>query len=114
MVISFSNDIAWRQLVDHGEVVTFRKSRRKNPNGKTWCNRGRGQTKEFDVVIEEIGQAKPIHSHLEEYVSLSGFDDCYDWIRAIESLNGSKPEFGWLYRVKPAPGTELPSLANPV
>jgi hypothetical protein len=106
MVISFNNDIAWRQLVDHGEVVTFRKRRRENPNCETWCNRGRGQTKEFDVKIEEIGKVVPEREPLLPYLKRSGFETIDDWIGAIEELNSGNVESGWLYRVTTPAATE--------
>lgn len=101
MVISFSHDIAWKQLIDEGRVVTFRSQRRKNPNGRTWCNRGRGQTKEFDVEISEIGQAMPTDKDLEPYVDFSGFDSVNEWETAIQNLNSSTTDSGWLYEVTP-------------
>lgn len=101
MVISFSHDTAWEQLVTEREVVTFRTQRRANPNCSTWCNRGRGQTKEFDVRIEEIGCVEPTPTVLSEFVSTSGFEDVHKWIEAIHNLNGTSPREGWLYRVVP-------------
>lgn len=102
MVISFSHEVPWRQIVENGEVVTFRKRRRKNPNCQTWCNRGRGQTKEFDVKIREVGEIEPTAESLAQYVDRSGFANTERWIDAIQQLNGSVPESGWLYLVIPA------------
>lgn len=99
MVISFSNDIAWSELVGEDEVITFRGRRRKRPDCTTWCNRGRGQSKEFDVKIEEIDRMRPSKSNLEPYVDKSGFDSVRSWQQAIRSLNREMPDQGWLYRV---------------
>ena len=111
MVISFSHEIAWGQLVKHDEVVTFRRSRRKNPSCQTWCNRGRGQTKEFDVTIREIGQVRPVEEELTPYVDRSGFESVEEWVRAIEELNPGETEVGWLYTVTP---TESDATISPV
>ena len=111
MVISFSHEIPWRQIVEDGEVVTFRKRRRKNPNCQTWCNRGRGQTKEFDVRIREIGEVEPTPETLSQYVDRSGFDSTNDWVDAIQQLNGDVPETGWLYVVMPV--SETPPAPTP-
>ena len=105
MVISFSHEIPWQQLVENGEVVTFRKRRRKNPNCQTWCNRGRGQTKEFDVKIREIGEVEPDEETLSQYTDQSGFSSTESWIDAIQQLNGDVPESGWLYVVTPVTET---------
>lgn len=115
MVISFSHEIPWRQIVKDEEVVTFRKRRRKNPNCHTWCNRGRGQTKEFDVKIREIGEVEPTTEELSAYVDRSGFASAGDWIDAIRELNGTIPDTGWLYIVTPASETPLAPTppANP-
>ena len=101
MVISFSHDVPWRELVEQREVITFRKSRRARPNCTTWCNRGRGKTKEFDVVIEEIGEVDPSSNNLKPYVGKSGFGSVSAWRKAIVDLNGTVPDRGYLYRVRP-------------
>jgi len=101
MVISFSDETAWEQLVGEGEVVTFRSQRRAHPNCSTWCNRGRGQKKEFDVRIEEIGAVEPTPEELADYADKSGFEDVQKWVKAIHELNGGLPKQGWLYRVVP-------------
>lgn len=110
MVISFSHDVPWRELVEEGEVITFRKSRRARPNCTTWCNRGRGQTKEFDVVIEEIGEVEPSSKNLEPYADKSGFESVSAWRQAIIDLNGGIPDTGYLYRVTPVNDA---SIGNP-
>ena len=104
MVISFSHDTAFTRLRDRGEVVTFRERRRKRPNCETWCNRGRGQGKEFDVEIEEIGERAPDHESLAPHAGVSGFGGVDEWIEAIRDLNGGVPDAGYLYRVRRADG----------
>lgn len=101
MVISFSHDMPWRELVEEGEVITFRKSRRARPNCTTWCNRGRGKTKEFDVEIKEIGEVEPSSKNLKPYAGKSGFGSVSAWREAIADLNGNIPATGYLYRVTP-------------
>jgi len=94
--IIFANETARGQLVNHGEVVTFRKSQRTT--GKTWWRESRLGEKKGDVLVEEIGSRPPLGSELFPYVELSGFDSVGDWQDAIESVNGCMPESGYLYR----------------
>jgi hypothetical protein len=109
MVISFRHDAAWKQLLAEFEVVTFRTDRRADPDGTTWCNRGDGEPKEFEVEVEEIGAVDPSVEALDEFVPQSGFESADAWLRAIEELNGDRPEEGWLYRVVPVeiPATKI-------
>lgn len=99
MVISFSSDPAFLHLEEHGYVATFRKSRRENPNCETWCNRGRGETKEFDVRITEVGEVAPIAEELAPFALMSGFGEVRPWQQEIHELNGTLPDSGWLYFV---------------
>lgn len=105
MVISFQSDKAFALLKELGFVITFRKNKRKNPYGKTWCNRQRGGTKEFDVYVVELTKAtlndnyKPLNC-LEVFLPISGFSSKEEWRQEIIELNGELPEEGYFYLVK--------------
>lgn len=99
MVIGFANDTAFSQLDEHGFVATFRESRRARPNCETWCNRGRGKEKEFDVRVIELGETTPNGDKITQYRPLSGFQSEDDWRNAMADLNDELPESGWLYLV---------------
>lgn len=94
--IIFADETARKQLVEEGEVVTFRTSQRTT--GDTWWRKTRTGPKEGDVHVEEIGPADPSdEDDLEPYGPLSGFHSVHDWQFAISSLNGELSE-GYLYR----------------
>ncbi len=94
--IIFANETARGQLVNHGEVVTFRKSQRTT--GKTWWRESRLGEKKGDVLVEEIGPVDPWHDNaLGDYADLSGFGNSDDWRSAIYDLNGGTCD-GYLYR----------------
>lgn len=101
MVISFTDDTAFEYLDEYGYVVTFRESRRKRPNCETWCNRGRGLPKEFDVRVSEICRADPggVDTDLSTFATASGFGDAVSWRAAIRQLNDGDTGEGWLYLV---------------
>lgn len=102
--IIFANEIARSQLVDEGEVVTFRRSERTI--GETWWRRSRTGPKQGDVVVDHIGEADPSDAdQLEPYVSLSGFGSAREWQSAIETL-GDGLEPGHLYRVRSLSGDD--------
>ena len=100
MVISFSNDDVFSFLEQYGYVATFRSSRRKRPNCKTWCNRGRGQEKEFDVRIVEIGEVRPFDAgtNMVDFEIASGLGGLENWRDAIREFHG-EVKSGWLYIV---------------
>lgn len=99
MVISLSHDTAFAKLEDDGYVVTFRSNQRKNRFTETWCNRGRGTEKEFDVHVAEICEIRDSIG-LEEFVEAAGFRTKRDWEVAIMELNdGELPSTGYLYLV---------------
>lgn len=98
MVISFSNDFAFSFLETEGYVATFRAQRRKRPNCETWCNRGRGEPKEFDVRVTEVGEFFPTAGMLDPLAGASGFDVPSAWVEAIQEYHSS-PEAGWVYLV---------------
>jgi hypothetical protein len=96
--ITFANETARKQLIDEGEVVTFRRAERTR--GKTWWRRSRTGPKQGEVVVEHIGKVDPSDtSQLEPYVTLSGFTSAREWQSAIEILSGGL-EHGHLYRVR--------------
>lgn len=97
--IVFADETARTQLVEEGEVVTFRA--RQRTTGETWWRRSRTGPKEGDVIVEEIGECDPHYlEQLEPFGEMSGFQSAREWRLAIESLNeGLEP--GYLYRVRP-------------
>lgn len=95
--IIFSDETARNQLVNHGEVITFRKSERTT--GETWWRKTRLGEKEGDVTVELEKVVEPCENGLEQYVDLSGFDSVSEWQNAICELNGELPDRGYLYRV---------------
>lgn len=96
--IIFSDETARQQLLEEGEVVTFRSSQRTT--GETWWRETRTGKKCGDVVVEEIGEVDPNNlKGLEPYGPLSGFHSAREWQSAIHSLNGDL-ESGYLYRVE--------------
>lgn len=95
--IIFADETARAQLVEHGEVVTFRTSQRTT--GETWWRETRTGTKEGDVTVEEIGPADPGDPNdLREHRPLSGFETVEAWQIAIRELNDEMSD-GYLYRV---------------
>lgn len=94
--IIFSDPTARDQLVDEGEVVTFRQTTRTV--GDTWWRETRTGPKRGDVTVELVRPADPALHDLFRYAPKSGFDCVADWIDAIERLNGSLDR-GYLYRV---------------
>ncbi|WP_306061343.1 hypothetical protein [Natronococcus wangiae] len=96
--IIFANQIARNQLIEHGEVVTFRKSQRTT--GDTWWRESRLGPKQGDVLVEEIGRVDPREvADLDQYLGLSGFESVSAWQTAMKDLNGSLPAQGYLYKV---------------
>lgn len=106
MVISFTNDYVFNYLKNNGYVVTFRKNRRASKHESTWVRRSRGDEKEFDCYITEIGKVedpKNVESspNLKEFVQVNGLpsNDVRDWLDTIRSLNEGLPDTGYLYMV---------------
>lgn len=101
MVIGFSNNTAWNHLVTYGFVATFR-PKRANSHGTDWVNRGRGEEKEFDCHIIELGKVEfgEDETVLEKCAEISGFGSKETWKHAIESLHGELPEEGFVYLVR--------------
>jgi len=97
--IIFADETARKQLREHGEVVSFRKTTRTT--GETWWRESRLGTKEGNVTVEEIDAVDPTKlSDLEPYQELSGFESVHAWQQAIITLNGGLPNHGRLYHVK--------------
>lgn len=101
MVISFTNEKAWEHLKEFGFVTTFR-PKRERPDIKTWANRGRGEPKEFDVLVTELG--KVVFGEDEQVMhrtaGASGFGSPPVWRNAIREIHGEIPDQGWIYLVK--------------
>ena len=96
--IIFADETARSQLLDHGEVVTFRRNQRTT--GDTSARRGRTEKAFADVRVEEIGEIPTSREALAAHRELSGFDSVDDWIDAIDELNGGRPARGHLYRAE--------------
>ena len=98
MVISFSVKEARDQLMNKGEVNTFRWKKRKK-TGKNWANEKRGGKKIADVFIGEARLIETV-SDLDPYLSKSGFKTRKEWVDVIMSMK--LPPFymiGYLYKV---------------
>lgn len=93
--IIFGHPTARGQLVDHGEVVTFRASERTT--GETWWRETRTGPKRGDVTVERIGTAETVLD-LMDHAELSGFESVGDWQNAIREVHGDDVT-GVLYRV---------------
>lgn len=96
--IIFTNESARSHLVETGEVVTFRKSKRTS--GETWWRTSRTGGKQGDCTVEYIGEVVPRPDVLRLWVDRSGFASVEEWREAIKGLNDSVPERGYLYRVE--------------
>ena len=95
--IIFADETARRQLEQHGEVVTFRSSKRTT--GDTWWRESRTGPKRGDCHVEYIGRTDPSRrSDLESHRIESGFRSVREWQAAIEELNADLSA-GHLYRV---------------
>jgi hypothetical protein len=94
--IIFANESARSQLVDHGEVITFRGER---TTGETWWTDEYGTPKNGDCTVERIAAVEPTPTALARYQSLSGFPSTSAWIDAIADLHGPTTDTGYLYRV---------------
>lgn len=96
--IVFANRTARSQLLNHGEVISFRK--RDRTTGETWWRKSRTGEKIGDVTVEPIEKdIKPTSDALKQHRELSGFEMVEQWIKAIEDENSGLPESGHLYRV---------------
>lgn len=97
--IIFADETARTQLIEEGEVVTFRTSERTT--GETWWRKSRTGEKLGDVTVELLENfvlAAPNSTELIQYTNLSGFENTEAWVEAIDELNDDV-EGGRLYRV---------------
>jgi hypothetical protein len=95
--IIFSNEQARSQLLEEGEVYTFRANKRTT--GETWARASRTGPKIADVVVEEVcAIPAPRPADLQdEWAAKSGFGSRSAWWEAIEELHGT-PQSGVVYR----------------
>jgi hypothetical protein len=93
----FADEKARRQLLEKGFVYTFRI--RKHKVGRDWATDRRGGRKICDIdvmLVREIASPE----ELIPYVIGSGFNNAYEWVRAIRRLNPKLRQIrGYLYRV---------------
>lgn len=94
--IIFGHPVARAQLVEEGEVVSFRTSDRTT--GETWWRKTRTGPKEGDVTVECLGPAEH-PAHIAGYVDRSGFDSVEEWLMAIGDVHDTDSISGYLYRV---------------
>lgn len=92
--IIFANEFARRQLVDHGEVITFRGDRTV---GETWWTDEYGTKRNGYCTVERIEAIEPTQTNLAQYHELSGFPSTVLWMDAIDDLHDDGA--GYLYRV---------------
>ena len=97
--IIFGDPTARGQLLDEGEVYTFRTSDRTT--GDTWARPTRTGEKLVDVTVELVASfedpdADSLH---DEWARHSGFGTADRWWDAIEDVHGP-PETGYVYRVE--------------
>ena len=98
--VIFSVPAARTQLLDHGEVFTYRSKDRTV--GDTHARWGRTMPKGADVRIEKVCPINPQEKDaLRPYSALSGFGSTEDWQEAIAALydRDEPPTHGYLYRV---------------
>lgn len=93
--IIFANPYARSQLVEHGEVITFRGDRTV---GDTWWTDEYGTKRNGYCTVERIATVQPTTKALGHYQPLSGFPSTSAWIDAIDALHDGA-ESGFLYRV---------------
>lgn len=98
MVISFSVKEARDQLMNEGEVYTFRWKKRIQ-TGKNWATAKRGTKKIADVFISEARLIETV-SDLDPYVSKSGFKTRKEWLDVIMKMKKRANDWtGYLYKV---------------
>ncbi len=103
MVISFSKYTAFQQLREHGFVVSFRtEERSRTPRDDvqhTWCNRGRGEEKEFDVNVRHLAEMSPEEHLFAEFWPMSGYESPEEWKKVVLDMHGEVPPTGHFYLV---------------
>ena len=97
--IIFGNPTARKQLLDNGEVYTFRTSDRTT--GDTWARASRTGEKLVNVTVEQVASIDdPSPDSLrEEWAFRSGFGTPEQWWDAIKDVHGP-PETGYVYHVE--------------
>lgn len=98
MVIIFQSEKVRNFLLDKGEVVTFRKNKRKKV-GKDWMTDKRGGKKLGDVDIDYLGKRDPTTDLDSIDIAYSGFRTLEEWLNTIRSLNKGQLPLGHLYHV---------------
>lgn len=95
--IIFGDETARNQLLNEGEVYTFRVSDRTT--GETWARASRTGTKIADVTVEKVCSIpEPRAEDLaREWARKSGFGTPGAWWRAIEDVHGDV-SVGHVYR----------------
>jgi hypothetical protein len=97
--IIFGNPTARAQLLDEGEVYTFRT--RDRTTGDTWARASRTGEKLVNVTVEQVGSIEDPNADAlrDEWATQSGFGTVERWWNAIEDVHGP-PETGYVYHVK--------------
>lgn len=101
--IIFGNPTARLQLLEEGEVYTFRTSDRTT--GDTWARATRTGEKLVDVTVEQVASFDDpdVGSLRDEWAVRSGFGTPRQWWDAIEDVHGP-PETGYVYHVETRSG----------
>lgn len=97
--IIFGNETARNQLLDEGEVYTFRTSDRTT--GDTWARASRTGPKIADVSVEQVCSipAPRADDLARKWARKSGFGTADRWWAAIEDVHG-QPSVGYVYHVE--------------
>lgn len=97
--IMFGNEIARQQLVEEGEVITYRATKRTT--GDTWWRKTRTGKREGYVTVELLEECRKgaLEWLPDSVIEKSGFDSPAAWVEAIKEHNGHVPEKGYLFRV---------------
>lgn len=98
MVMIFENEKARNQLLQKGEVFTWRKKKRQRNFAEDWATHKRGGTKIATIRVCYFGEVLP--GELGEFVDRSGFESLQEWIDVILKMNKGIGGFGHLYHVR--------------
>jgi|CryGeyStandDraft_6_1057127.scaffolds.fasta_scaffold318686_1 hypothetical protein len=97
MVMLFMDENARKQLLEKGEVVTFRQY--AHGEGRDWATDRRRGKKICDIDVKLLGEVNKI-ADLSPYVDKSGFISLWDWVVAIRKFIGKGEFKGYLFHVK--------------